>query len=71
MPKVAQHTAGGVIYNAWVVNRVLLEETSVAMCQLPMFHVYVGQRDYWFGSRQDVYSTIVSVDLWRCLGRMH
>ncbi len=42
MPKVAQHTNGGIIYNAWVVNRVLLEETSVAMCPLPMFHVFAA-----------------------------
>ena len=42
MPKVAQHTASGVIYNAWVVHRVLLDETSVAMCPLPMFHVFAA-----------------------------
>ncbi|MEO9826464.1 MAG: acyl-CoA synthetase [Paracoccaceae bacterium] len=42
MPKVAQHTASGIIYNAWVVHRVLLDETSVAMCPLPMFHVFAA-----------------------------
>lgn len=42
MPKVAQHTAGGIIYNAWVVHRVLLDESSVAMCPLPMFHVFAA-----------------------------
>ncbi len=42
MPKVAQHTYGGIIYNAWVVHRVLLDETSVAMCPLPMFHVFAA-----------------------------
>ncbi|MBD3678934.1 MAG: acyl-CoA synthetase [Rhodobacteraceae bacterium] len=42
MPKVAQHTNGGIIYNAWVVHRVLLDETSVAMCPLPMFHVFAA-----------------------------
>ncbi|CAN0593091.1 unnamed protein product, partial [Ectocarpus sp. 12 AP-2014] len=42
MPKVAQHTAAGIIYNAWVVHRVLLDETSVAMCPLPMFHVFAA-----------------------------
>ena len=42
MPKVAQHTQSGIIYNAWVVHRVLLDETSVAMCPLPMFHVFAA-----------------------------
>ncbi len=42
MPKVAQHTYAGIIYNAWVVHRVLLDETSVAMCPLPMFHVFAA-----------------------------
>ncbi len=42
MPKVAQHTYSGIIYNAWVVHRVLLDETSVAMCPLPMFHVFAA-----------------------------
>lgn len=42
MPKVAQHTYSGIMYNAWVVNRVLLDETSVAMCPLPMFHVFAA-----------------------------
>ena len=39
MPKVAQHTYSGIVYNAWVVNRVLLDETSVSFrasfCTLP------------------------------------
>jgi fatty-acyl-CoA synthase len=42
LPKVAQHTYSGIIYNAWVVNEVLLEEDSVAMCPLPMFHVFAA-----------------------------
>ena len=42
MPKVAQHTQSGIIYNAWVVHRVLLDEKSVAMCPLPMFHVFAA-----------------------------
>ncbi|GAB5445418.1 acyl-CoA synthetase [Gymnodinialimonas sp.] len=40
MPKVAQHQFSGIIYNGWVVNRVLLKHESVAMCPLPMFHVF-------------------------------
>ena len=42
MPKVAQHTYGGIIYNAWCVNEVLLKNDSVAMCPLPMFHVFAA-----------------------------
>lgn len=42
IPKVAQHTNSGIMYNSWVVNRVLLDETSVAMCPLPMFHVFAA-----------------------------
>ncbi len=42
VPKVAQHTNSGIMYNSWVVNRVLLSETSVAMCPLPMFHVFAA-----------------------------
>jgi fatty-acyl-CoA synthase len=42
MPKVAQHTNRGIIYNAWVVHEVLLEDTSVVMCPLPMFHVFAA-----------------------------
>lgn len=40
MPKVAQHQFSGIIYNAWVVNQVLLKHDSVAMCPLPLFHVF-------------------------------
>ncbi len=42
MPKVAQHLFSGIIYNAWVVNQVLLKHDSVAMCPLPMFHVFAA-----------------------------
>ena len=42
LPKVAQHRYQGIIYNAWVVNTVLLDEDSVAMCPLPMFHVFAA-----------------------------
>ena len=42
IPKVAQHTNSGIMYNSWVVHRVLLDETSVAMCPLPMFHVFAA-----------------------------
>ena len=42
MPKIAQHRYSGIIYNAWVVSVVLLKRDSVAMCPLPMFHVFAA-----------------------------
>jgi len=39
MPKVAQHTYGGMIYNGWVGGELLLSEEDVIMCPLPLFHV--------------------------------
>jgi acyl-CoA synthetase (AMP-forming)/AMP-acid ligase II len=39
MPKVAQHTYGGVVYNAWVGGELLLSEEDNIMCPLPLFHV--------------------------------
>jgi fatty-acyl-CoA synthase/long-chain acyl-CoA synthetase len=38
MPKVAQHSYGGFIYNGWV-GGLLLDNTDVIMCPLPLFHV--------------------------------
>jgi acyl-CoA synthetase (AMP-forming)/AMP-acid ligase II len=43
MPKVAQHTYSGAIYNGWVGNQVLLNETDVLLCPLPLFHVMACQ----------------------------
>lgn len=40
MPKVAQHRFSGIVYNAWVVNQILLKDDSVAICPLPLFHVF-------------------------------
>lgn len=39
MPKVAQHSYSGAIYNAWTGARLLYSDTDVAMCPLPLFHV--------------------------------
>ncbi len=39
MPKVAQHTYGGVVYNGWVGGELLLSEADNIMCPLPLFHV--------------------------------
>ncbi|MGB3407312.1 MAG: acyl-CoA synthetase [Jannaschia sp.] len=40
MPKVAQHTYSGMIYNGWVGHRLLFTEQDVVICPLPMFHVF-------------------------------
>ncbi len=38
MPKVAQHTYGGMVYNGWCTS-LLIDENDVIMCPLPLFHV--------------------------------
>ncbi|MBD3662620.1 acyl-CoA synthetase [Sulfitobacter sp. TSTF-M16] len=43
MPKVAQHTYGGSIYNGWVGTTTLLSEDDVLLCPLPLFHVMACQ----------------------------
>ena len=40
MPKMAQHRYSGMIYNGWLGDRLLFEETDVIMCPLPLFHVF-------------------------------
>ncbi len=40
MPKVAQHTYSGMIYNGWLGQTLLFTENDVIMCPLPMFHVF-------------------------------
>ena len=40
MPKVAQHKYSGMIYNGWIGNTLLFDETSVILCPLPLFHVF-------------------------------
>ncbi len=40
MPKVAQHRYSGLVYNGWVGNTLLYQETDVVMCPLPLFHVF-------------------------------
>lgn len=42
MPKVAQHRYSGIIYNSWLGDRLLFEETDVQICPLPMFHVFAA-----------------------------
>lgn len=42
MPKVAQHKYSGIIYNAWLGDRLLFTENDVQICPLPMFHVFAA-----------------------------
>lgn len=39
MPKVAQHTYSGIVYNGWVGGELMISEKDVIMCPLPVFHV--------------------------------
>jgi fatty-acyl-CoA synthase len=40
MPKVAQHTHSGMIYNGWLGQELLFSEEDIIMCPLPLFHVF-------------------------------
>ncbi len=40
MPKVAQHKYSGMIYNGWLGEKLLFDETDVLICPLPLFHVF-------------------------------
>jgi fatty-acyl-CoA synthase len=42
MPKVAQHLYSGIIYNAWLGQRLLFTEKDTMMVPLPMFHVFAA-----------------------------
>jgi len=41
-PKVAQHRYSGIIYNAWLGDRLLFDEQDSLICPLPMFHVFAA-----------------------------
>ena len=40
MPKVAQHTNSGIIYQGWIGDELLYTEEESVMCPLPLFHVF-------------------------------
>ena len=40
MPKVAQHTYAGMIYNGWLGATLLFDAEDNIMCPLPLFHVF-------------------------------
>ena len=43
MPKVAQHTYGGMVYNGWLGGQLLATENDNLICPLPLFHVMACQ----------------------------
>ncbi|MDP2081440.1 MAG: acyl-CoA synthetase [Pseudotabrizicola sp.] len=42
MPKVAQHKVSGMVYNGWLGQQLLFKPNDVAMCPLPLFHVFAA-----------------------------
>ena len=40
MPKVAQHTNSGIVYQGWLGHELLFDEHESVMCPLPLFHVF-------------------------------
>ena len=40
MPKLAQHSQSGMLYNGWLGASLLFDEESVVLCPLPLFHVF-------------------------------
>jgi fatty-acyl-CoA synthase/long-chain acyl-CoA synthetase len=40
MPKVAQHSYQGMIYNGWIGHTLLFTEKDNVICPLPLFHVF-------------------------------
>jgi acyl-CoA synthetase (AMP-forming)/AMP-acid ligase II len=40
MPKVAQHSYQGMIYNGWIGHTLLFSEKDNVICPLPLFHVF-------------------------------
>lgn len=40
MPKVAQHTYGGMIYNGWLGASLMFSDEDTIICPLPLFHVF-------------------------------
>lgn len=39
-PKVAQHRFSGMLYNGWLGEQLIFDDTDVLICPLPLFHVF-------------------------------
>ncbi len=46
MPKLAPHRQIGMLYNGWLVDRLIYDETSVVLCPMPLFHCF-GAYPMW------------------------
>lgn len=42
MPKVVQHRYSGIVYNAWLGDKLLFTEQDVQICPLPLFHTFAA-----------------------------
>jgi len=42
MPKIAEHSHHGMIYNGWLSSHLLYTEADVLLCPLPLFHVFAA-----------------------------
>lgn len=40
MPKVAQHSFSGIVYNGWLGSNLLFDADDTIICPLPLFHVF-------------------------------
>ncbi|MEM7717847.1 MAG: acyl-CoA synthetase [Pseudomonadota bacterium] len=40
VPKVAQHQHSGMVYNGWLGDTLLFDDSSTILCPLPLFHVF-------------------------------
>ncbi|TYB82343.1 acyl-CoA synthetase [Maritimibacter fusiformis] len=40
MPKVAQHSFAGIVYNGWLGSNLLFDSDDTIICPLPLFHVF-------------------------------
>ncbi len=60
MPKIAQHKHSGILFNGMLGNILSLDENSVVICPLPMFHV-MAAHVFWaavlFGGGHIVFPT--------------
>jgi len=46
MPKIAPHRQRGILYNGWLVQKLIFNENSVVLCPMPLFHCF-GAYPMW------------------------
>ncbi len=42
IPKLAQHSYSGMVFNGWAAMTIGLEQQAVVLCPLPLFHVFAA-----------------------------